>query len=643
MRRFTPLLLTGILLQTPAVVRAQDGGRVEFDRTGYRLTSIGERKPVSARVVDAGRRPVPNRPIAYRSSDPSIAVVSPQGVIQSRRVGRTRVWAISGKDSTSALVIVDQWATRFAFSPSPVTFDAIGATVTLDVQLRDSVGNAIPGAARRTLQCRPRDERVVRLSATGQVQSRTNGATWIRCSDRGIADSVRVEVRQRPARAMIVDKLAIGTVAVPDTFRLTMRALDPKGDTIRGVRPTWASLNTNMVVVDPVSGLARAVGPGTARIVTQVADATDTLTVTITGTAIAGLADAGLGPSDLAVRQPTLQLDPVFPLVGDTVPVTLRAADASGASISRPELNTAITSTNDAVIKYIGKQKLVAVDTGSAFVIARLGIGGATVVESISVSPRARANAAGTAAAAAAAALPRSFVRPEHDTAGARVRNDNQIRDLMKAIVDSGIGKPTSGRTVTFEAIAAQARHATHLSPTVSESRSGLLFGGMATASPLRKLVVTGAYRTGALVVKEGSGEDLNLTEIEGQVSYWPAAWFGIGGGYMLRGESTELSIAKWTAANVTTQLRGTYIGGLVTTNVAVSFFPMASFSGDTVPPEKSSLAGEAGLDLRIGYLSAGFRYYIENFTFPAKTGTTDQRSDQFSTLRLRIGMRFGR
>jgi len=56
-----------------------------------------------------------------------------------------------------------------------------------------------------------------------------------------------------------------------------------------------------------------------------------------------------------------------------------------------------------------------------------------------------------------------------------------------------------------------------------------------------------------------------------------------------------------------------------------------------------SSLAGEAGLRLQARNVSLGFRYYVENFTIPGQAGTSDQRTDQVSTLRLRIGAKFGR
>jgi hypothetical protein len=55
-----------------------------------------------------------------------------------------------------------------------------------------------------------------------------------------------------------------------------------------------------------------------------------------------------------------------------------------------------------------------------------------------------------------------------------------------------------------------------------------------------------------------------------------------------------------------------------------------------------TSLTGEAGVDLRVSFFALGFRYYFERFTFPPPAGTTDQRIEQFSTLRFRIGAKFG-
>lgn len=639
-RRPHVALLLAATFACPTVALAQNGiGRVEFERTGYRLTALGAKVAVSARLVDARRRAVPNAPIAYRTSDPNIAVVSNQGVVQSKRVGRTKVWAVSGTDSASALIVVDQWATTFAFSPPAVLFDAIGTRTALNVQLRDAAGNTIPDQARRgTTQCRARDDRIATLLPTGHVVSKTNGITWVRCTDRGISDSVRVEVRQRPARVMIADKLAIGTKEVPDTFRLRARTFDPKGDSISGARATWVSLERGVVSIDPLSGIARAVGPGTTRIVAQVGDATDTVAVTVTGAPTVGVGTDTSAAN--AIRQPTLVLDALYPVVGDTVKVTFTAKDAAGAAIPNPERDIAILSSNDTIIRYIGNLRVVPRTTGTAYIIARLSVAGVIIAESISVSPRAKAAAGATASGPTAQ---RPFVRPVFNTDSMVQFNQKQIRDQLKSIVDSGIGRPTSGRLLGAEVVAAHAEHATRLSSTVAESRSGLVIGGTATLAPFRRVIATGGFRTGTLSAPSGAlGEDLALTEADAQLAIWPASWFGIGGGYMLRGERTEIANAAWSAVSASLMSRGRFVGGAVSTYAAVTLFPVATFSGRQDTPEKTSMAGEAGLDLRLSVVTAGLTYYVEKFTFAAQ-GATGQRIDEFSMLRLKLGLKFGR
>ena len=58
-----------------------------------------------------------------------------------------------------------------------------------------------------------------------------NGVTYVRCSDRGIADSVRIEVRQRAVRISIADKGTFGVKTVGDTFPIRVSAFDRVGQT----------------------------------------------------------------------------------------------------------------------------------------------------------------------------------------------------------------------------------------------------------------------------------------------------------------------------------------------------------------------------------------------------------------------------
>src|SRR5687768_6889936 len=135
-------LLVGILSLAGSAAEAQ---RVAFDRNAYRLHSIGQRLATSVRVTDASGRAVAKPAMVFRVLDPTVATVTPRGEVISRKEGLTRVWAISGRDSAYAFVMVEQRAARFAFSPAVLRLDALTARVPLRVNVSDSAGAPIAG------------------------------------------------------------------------------------------------------------------------------------------------------------------------------------------------------------------------------------------------------------------------------------------------------------------------------------------------------------------------------------------------------------------------------------------------------------------------------------------------------------------
>ena len=126
-----------------------------------------------------------------------------------------------------------------------------------------------------------------------------------------------------------------------------------------------------------------------------------------------------------------------------------------------------------------------------------------------------------------------------------------------------------------------------------------------------------------------------------------PAPWLWFGGGYTVRTERTELATQRWTFPRASATTRFTFVGGAVTTVTGLSVLPAANYTGyvdstgKTVQPDPFSLAGEAGIEARTGILTAALTYYAERFTFPVLAGET--RRDQFSALRLKVGLQLGR
>ena len=631
--------LSGFVLLAAVLPAATAGAQVRFERTGYRLTAIGEKIAVSARVASARQAPA----IRWRVADPSIATVTPQGVVQSQKSGYTRLWAVAGDDSASTLILVDQWAAKYDFFPSIVRLDAVGARAPLRIQVRDAQGHPVADAGRRTSSCRSLNDRVAKLAANGVVTALENGSTYIRCTDRGIADSVRVEVRQRAASVTIVDKLGFSNKVVGDTFRIRLSAKDVSGGDIRNVQATWASLSPSVVSVDPQSGFSRTVSAGTVRVVAQVGDVTDTVSIQVlpgSGMGAVAVITDTLGglPGFLEARPPSLYLQSLFLSVGDTARVTPR--DATGAAIANAEFR--MTSNDTAFVHTLSGQRVVARKAGNTHVVVQFG----SIRDSLLVSVREKADPDAIATEAANAVV---FVRPSFNLDSARTRNRAQLDSASRAIQRQSVVAQYNGRKVAASVIVAHAAHATRDTNFLDRS-SGILYGAAAELAPHRRISFAANFRTGQLSpTGASSGEDLTVTEIEGDVTFQPAPWFGLRAGYVRRVTKTELASQRWEFPRATAVTRFSFVGGGITTVTGISLLPGARYSGyldaqnRPINPDPFSLAGEAGLEAHSGNFTAALLYYAERFTFPRVNNNATARADQFSALRLRIGFQLGR
>jgi hypothetical protein len=315
------------------------------------------------------------------------------------------------------------------------------------------------------------------------------------------------------------------------------------------------------------------------------------------------------------------------------------ARDATGLLINNAERDIILRSSNPGVVAVIGDNRVVALRTGSAWIVATLG----TLSDSMQVAPRAR----NTLALGASGSSSTRFDRPVYDTAGARMRNRRQLDSARTAIMRSSAVVRTRERYVQGSATAALTMHSARLSSAVSESRSGVLVGGQLAAAPHKQITMTGDFRLGTLAGDNGIGEDMRVTEFGGELTWWPAQWFGLRGGYTRRSESTVLGRQQWQFVNATAVTRFRFVGGAISTVSALSILPWGDFTGNVdaannkVSPNSLSLAGEMGVEAQTRYISAALLYYVERFTFPEVNGA--ERRDQFSSLRFRLGMQFGR
>ena len=630
--------VAGVLLM--GVAGQAYGQQVAFDRPGYRLHSIGQRLATTARVTDASGRQVANAPTVFRVADTTIATVTPRGEVVSRKTGYTRIWAIAGRDSGSAFVVVEQRAARFAFSPSVLQIDALKATVPLTVQISDSAGVPIAGATSTISSCRSLNERVATMSARGEVIARTNGATYIRCTDRGFADSLRVEVRQRPTRAQVGSRSIAKSVG--DTFTVRLTARDRLGDTVVGARPTWVSMDPRTVSVDPSSGRALARSEGSTRLIAQLGDVADTARVDVSAPRGGGLLQAPIAvvdttPATTTARRMALRVTPLTLYEGDTKPLLFTVSDTSGMPLTDPQVNL---FTKDASIAAPTDSGMKAGKIGQVWAIVRYqGLIDSAVVTVRDSTKRAEDNER----AGEITEVP--IVEPTY-TPGLVDRYQKERAAAMDSIRLSGAFAPPSGKNWTAALYAGLAAHSSNQTSGATagliEDRSGVIFGGRTTIKPLSWLALSGDFRRGELSTEGIIGEPLTITEATGDVTFFITPWLGLGGGFARKSESTKIAVQRWDIPRASITARSSFVGDFISTTTTFSVLPAASFTG--MPEDHQpdiGMAGEAGIELRRGSLDAGMTYYVERLPFPELRGRT--RVDQFSSLRLRVGFKIGR
>lgn len=601
---------------------------------GYRLTWIGARWNPGARVVDARTgRPIATT-LSYRVADPEIANVTPRGDVTARKPGRTRLWAVAGRDSASALIVVEQWPARFTFSPNVLRFDAENATQPLRVLASDSAGVPIVGGTSRVGACRSLNERVARLVGE-TVTSISNGTTWIRCSDRGIADSIRIDVQQRPTSAIITNKVALRSRVAGDTFSVRVSARDRNQREVSDARPTWASLTPSVVSVDPVTGRARALSNGDARVIAQVGDVADSVIISVTGTLFQAPV-AVLAADTTTKPKATLYVPEVFLYEGDTAFVDIKPLDATGAAVSLADLTVRLRDTT--VASRIDTARFIGRKSGSSYLVVQFG----DLVDSALVNVRQRLSGSAASSTTEGSANRAAFRAPEIPDSTAL--NLERRRATERAIqADSSLNASRQNMVFSTNAVGAIAEYLSRTDAGVIEDRTGPLYGGAGTLLLYQRLELAGTLRVGSLTSVDTLGENLKFTELETSAGIFPVKEIGLRAGVILRGSKSDIAAQTWFIPKVSLVTRFSFIGDVFNTFAAFSVMPRAQFSGIDERGSLVSRGGEAGVEFKLpgrAGFNGGATYFVEQLTFNRDDAP---RIDSFSAIRLRFGFNLGR
>ena len=220
----------------------------------------GQTVALTATPLDAGGAPLPDRVVAWSSSNGDVASVTPDGVVHAGAVGSATITATSEGVSGSATVTVAPVPVgSVSLLPTTATLVA-GTSTTLTATVRDANGAVVTD---RIVTWTSSDARVAIVSTAGVVTGVAPGSAAISAASEGRSDTTAITVVS-PAIASVAVQPSPATVRLGASVTLTATVKDVTGAVVTDRPVAWASSNTAVASVT-ASGVVtgRAIGSAT--------------------------------------------------------------------------------------------------------------------------------------------------------------------------------------------------------------------------------------------------------------------------------------------------------------------------------------------------------------------------------------------
>jgi uncharacterized protein YjdB/alpha-tubulin suppressor-like RCC1 family protein len=256
-----------------------------FSRPPERIQA-GENVQLNVEIKDQRGSVLAGRPVAWTSSNPAVAQVSPAGLLTARGEGTATITASSeGKSTTLSLTVAPVTVAAVSVTPSRSSIEVEG-TVQLTAQARDGRGNAL---AERSIEWSSNNSAVATVGADGTVKGVAVGSATITASSGGKTATAGVTV--------VLTRIDVATVAISpnggelevgERMQLAAELKDARGGQVRDRTPSWASSDPAVATVSP-TGQVTAINSGTATITASSDDKRATVRVTVARVPVASL------------------------------------------------------------------------------------------------------------------------------------------------------------------------------------------------------------------------------------------------------------------------------------------------------------------------------------------------------------------
>lgn len=252
----------GELVADLAVEVRQVAASVEVTPSALSLVE-GDEGLLVALVRDARGNPFVPQGLAWRSTDPGVASVEATGRVTAGIPGQASIVAETGAVSASATITVTRRPAVLEVEPSALTL-AFGESDLLTARVLDLQGQVIPDAPIGWASSAPQR---VQVSADGTVRAVGFGEAVITATSGALSASATITVPRVAAEIEVVP--ASVSLAQGDSLAFEATVRDAAGGVFSPAGVTWSSTNPQVVTVDPLTGVAIAVGGGSAQVLAR--------------------------------------------------------------------------------------------------------------------------------------------------------------------------------------------------------------------------------------------------------------------------------------------------------------------------------------------------------------------------------------
>ncbi len=330
---------------------------------------------------DASGNPVTGRPIAYQSSNPSVATIDASGLITGIIAGSTNISAIcDGHVATVKLNVEDQHVASIAIVPGAPSVKQ-GSTATLVADVKDQMGNDMPSA---TVSWSSLNPAVAPISNAGVLSGISIGTTSVKATSGAISATATVTVTSQGVASVSLTPTS-GTIQSTKTTQLSATALDASGHPISGASFTWDTGNANVATVSSL-GVVTGRNPGSTMITATSSGKYTSASITVTSVPPAPVAavTVTLNAGSLNIGQTTQAVATLTDAQGNVLTgrtITWTSATPSVATVSASGLVTAVapgTASITATSEGIAGNASVTVNTPPVSPVASVTVSAAS-------------------------------------------------------------------------------------------------------------------------------------------------------------------------------------------------------------------------------------------------------------------------